>query len=90
MDKGKHGAEPGELSRRVEVRAAAIKASDAGVTVEEPIQSRIQTGGIKNSRGTEEGQMARKLLEGIWNEEGVGKSGATERSSGIRGRLNDN
>jgi hypothetical protein len=65
--------EPGELSRRVQVRAAAVEASDARIMIKKPVQSRIQASGIKDSRSTKEGQMPRELCERVRDKERIGK-----------------
>jgi hypothetical protein len=89
-DEGEHGAEPGELSRRVEVGATAINAGDTRVSIEEPVQGRIQTGGVEDSRGAEKRQVTRKLFERVGDEKRIGKSSTTKRSSREGIGLDDN
>jgi hypothetical protein len=80
---------PSELSREVEIRAAAVEASDTRVTVDEPVQSWVQRSWVEDRGGTKEGQMPKELGEGIRNEERIGECGTAQRSRRKRIGLND-
>jgi hypothetical protein len=73
--------EPGELSRRVEIRAAAVQASDRRIAIKKPVQSWVQASVIEDSRGTKEGQMPRRELgERTRDEERIGECCVAQRS----------
>jgi hypothetical protein len=90
INKRKHRAEPVELSGEVDERATAVDACDTRVSIEEPVQGRIQTGGVEDSRGAEKRQVTRKLFERVGDEKRIGKSSTTKRSSREGIGLDDN
>jgi hypothetical protein len=89
LDEREHGVKPSKLGRRIEKWAAAIDTSETRVTIDKPIQSGVQTRGIKDSRGSEKRQVTEELSQSVGNEKGIGKSGTTKRSRRKRRRLND-
>jgi hypothetical protein len=52
INKRKHRAEPVELSGEVDERATAVDACDTRVSIEEPVQSRVDARRIEDSRCT--------------------------------------
>jgi hypothetical protein len=80
---------PIELGRKINERAAAVKASDTRISVEEPIQSWVQSSGIKDSRGSKKRKVVKELRQRMRDKKRIRNGGATERSSGEIIRLND-
>jgi hypothetical protein len=58
LDEREHGVKPSKLDRQIEKWAAAINTSETRVTIDKPIQSGVQTRGIKDSRRAEKRQVA--------------------------------
>ncbi len=78
-----------ELGREVHEWAAAINAGDTRVSIEEPIQSGVQTARVEDSRSSKEREVVEKLGKGIRNEEGIRESSVAKRSGRESSRLYD-
>jgi hypothetical protein len=54
VDQGEDRAKPSELSSGIKVGATAVEASDARITIDEPIQGWVQRSGVEDRGGTKE------------------------------------
>jgi hypothetical protein len=61
LDKHENRTEPSELGGEINERAAAVEAGDTRVTIEEPVQRGIETGGVEDCRGTEKRKVTGQL-----------------------------
>jgi hypothetical protein len=61
--------EPKELRRERKVRTTAVNASEAGVTIKKPVESRVQNGRGEDSWSAKKRNMAGKVGEGVRDKE---------------------
>jgi hypothetical protein len=89
VNERKDGAEPMELGREIHEWAAAINAGDTRVSIEEPIQSGVQTARVKDGRSAEERKVSKELGKAISDKERIRKSSSAKRSRRKGSRLDD-
>jgi hypothetical protein len=89
VDERENGAEPMELGGEIHEWTTAINAGDTRVSIEEPIQSGVQTARVKDGRSAEERKVSKELGKAVRDKERIWKSSSAKRSRRKGSRLDD-